>query len=261
MQHGTPPAFREPCRAAGRPSPPLPAGPAARRTAVSHSTRTGSGPVRSRATWSSRQTSASTGEPWSSIEAARRRSATAVCPATWISSTASQEHAVEIKAGVEADVAGRDLDVVATSSSSPQPVRWTIARRNSHSAIVDSVKATELERVLDQDAAPEGLLRLVDVAADHGQRLVGEGQRQQVVQEHAAGDAPGDMLGDEARGEAVTRIRAGPGDAGGRAVGGAERQADAVAAQREVPADPLQRGERADRRPRDSSRCGCLDPA
>jgi hypothetical protein len=57
--------------------------------------------------------------------------------------------------------------------------------------------------ILDQDRSPERGLRLVDVANHQGQALRGVRDRQQVVQVDAAGHAPGQMLGNQARREVV----------------------------------------------------------
>src|SRR5712691_3712339 len=57
--------------------------------------------------------------------------------------------------------------------------------------------------VLDQQAPTERLLRLLDMAAEEAETLLGIGEWQQVVQVSAANRAPRQMLGDEHRLDAV----------------------------------------------------------
>jgi hypothetical protein len=60
-------------------------------------------------------------------------------------------------------------------------------------------------RVLEQDAAAEHLLDLLDMLGDPGKRRLGVGQRQQVVEEDPLVGRPGQMLGDKAGLVALTK--------------------------------------------------------
>ena len=64
-------------------------------------------------------------------------------------------------------------------------------------------KAQIARRILDQDPASERILRASDVLRDDRERLLRVRQREQVVQIGAARDAPGQMLGDQARLDAI----------------------------------------------------------
>src|ERR1041384_5709341 len=52
--------------------------------------------------------------------------------------------------------------------------------------------------ILDEDLAPQKILRHLDVAADDVERFLGEGQRQQVGERRSIDRVPCEMLRDEA---------------------------------------------------------------
>ncbi len=72
--------------------------------------------------------------------------------------------------------------------------------------MVESAKADIGGQVLDQDLALQRVLHELDVARDDRQRRLVVAQRQEIVEIGAVGDAPGEMLGDEIRLEALARL-------------------------------------------------------
>ena len=60
-------------------------------------------------------------------------------------------------------------------------------------------KAQIARRVLDRDLPAQSLLKPPDIANDDVERLLGIGQRQQVVEVAAAVHAPRQMIGDQRR--------------------------------------------------------------
>ena len=88
-----------------------------------------------------------------------------------------------------------DTKTLLTSSNSPQPVRRDTSARNSISGIVLSAKREIGRRIFQQHLAPERGLHLVDMLGDPRQRLLGIGQRQQVVEVDVVMRGPGEMLG------------------------------------------------------------------
>src|ERR1700751_1028725 len=85
-------------------------------------------------------------------------------------------------------------------------------------------------RVFDQQPAPERLLSLLDMAAEEVEAFLGIGERQQVVQESPGNRAPGQVLGNQHRLDALDqRLKAAEMNAI-EVLGGAQGQSDAVKA-------------------------------
>ena len=93
----------------------------------------------------------------------------------------------------------RTLSTLLTSSSSPQPVRRAISRQKL--GLGDrAFREQDVGRgVFEQHAPAERFLRFIDMRADAGERLLGIGQRQQVVEEAEIVARPRQMLREQPR--------------------------------------------------------------
>src|SRR5216683_1328910 len=99
-------------------------------------------------------------------------------------------------------------------------------------------------RVLDEDAALQMILESAVIVADDVKRLLGERKRQQVAEIGTLTRAPGKMVRDESRRNALGHL-ANPLEVSGiNAIGAAQREADAMEGDGIVPANPLELSER-----------------
>src|SRR4029077_17125511 len=72
-----------------------------------------------------------------------------------------------------------ETNTLLTSSRRPHPMRYAISRMKSVSLIVDSLKATYVERFSSRNRLTDCILLFIDVIADMVQRRLGLGERQQ----------------------------------------------------------------------------------
>ena len=109
---------------------------------------------------------------------------------------------IEIGDRIESEVVRGHEDIVDVAE---QSASGALHQRREELGLRDRrvAKAQIARRILDQDPPPERVLRASDVLGDDGERLLRVRQREQVVQIGAARDAPGQMLGDEARLDAI----------------------------------------------------------
>ena len=135
-------------------------------------------------------------------------------------------------------------------------MRRATSARNSHSGYVEVGELQIAGDVLDQDLPAQKILRAADIGADDIERLLGIGQRQQIVQMASADRAPAQMIGHQRRLEALDQRLELRQMRVAQAIGRTQRQPYAMQAQRIVARARAPGSAAAARRGRSSSRCG-----
>ena len=144
--------------------------------------------------------------------------------------------AVDIGDRIVLLVGGRDVDVVDVEEKTAARAAGDLGEEVdlAHGALAESHIG---RRVLEEHAAADGLLHLVDVIGDPAERSLVIGKRQQVVVEDRVVARPGEMLREQARLVAVDQMPEALEVVPVEGPGGADRQADPVQRQRIALAD------------------------
>jgi hypothetical protein len=121
--------------------------------------------------------------------------------ARWISPTRRRQR-IQIGERLEPHVRGAQRRVVDVAEHSAAGAALSSAM-NSPSGMGETREAEIARGVLDEEAPAQPILRASHVVAHDDERLVSPGQGEEMVEIHTAAEAPGQVLGHEARGEPV----------------------------------------------------------